>query len=97
MADVVSTGESSAFWEWGGDLVGSMVDGWVQIETEKAKNPPPETELGNTANPSTTLTDANQSQTPAKQDINPLYLYIGGGVGLFLLLIVLVFALRKSK
>lgn len=99
MADAVSTGESSGFWEWGGDLVESVVGGWISVETEKAKNPASvvEKEIGNTANPNNTLTDAKQSQMPAMQDIKPLYLYIGGGVGLLILLIVLVFALRKRK
>jgi len=102
MADAVVTGETSSSWEWAndlgswaGNLVGDAVNGYFDVEKEKAKNPEPSKELGNTANPSGTLTEAKQSQT-APTAINPTWLYVGGGIGIFILLIVLVLAFRSK-
>ncbi len=97
MADTVVTGERSMMgeffgdaWEEGKDLWKYWYDGQVAVDKESAKNP------SNTANPNGTLTDAQQSQTAPATRINPMMMYIGGGVGLLLLILVLVLALRKK-
>lgn len=85
------------FWEWGGDLVNSALDGWVSIEQEKAANGG----VVNNGNQNNTIVDAEQTANtiPSTQNMGMTTnqkLAIGGGVLAFILVIVIVVMSSKK-